>query len=246
MTGLVLGSSKSLRTTATRAQYLRLLLAMTAQPRELASDSVIPRRCHAADLSSVSVWACYSVTVSQGWLPVAALSLSLGLPQLGLLRKSSRIAAQGMACWQGMAGHGMARQGRARWEQGGSDASSLTDDGMAKGQTGPRPRPAGCQAWPLAGPAGCFNLCQRPLQCDVFIFSSHVDGGLEQDFHQTVQPGSAGCRQQQRSSAVCLHGTLRIRMSAILAGRLGAEVERSAPAPSSNHNRHGRPCKSGW
>lgn len=42
---VVLGSSKSLRTTATRPQYLRLLLAMTAQPRELASDSVIPRCC---------------------------------------------------------------------------------------------------------------------------------------------------------------------------------------------------------
>lgn len=42
----VLGSSKSLRTTATRPQYLRLLLAMTAQPRELASDSVIPRCCN--------------------------------------------------------------------------------------------------------------------------------------------------------------------------------------------------------
>lgn len=66
---------------------------MTAQPRELASDSIIPRCFPAADLSSVSVWACYSVTVSQEWLPVAALSLSLGLPQLGLLRKSSRIAA---------------------------------------------------------------------------------------------------------------------------------------------------------
>lgn len=93
MTGWCWGRSKSLHTTATPAQYLRLPLAMTAQPRELASDSIIPRCFPAADLSSVSVWACYSVTVSQEWLPVAALSLSLGLPQLGLLRKSSRIAA---------------------------------------------------------------------------------------------------------------------------------------------------------
>lgn len=243
----MLGSSKSLHTTATRAQYLRLLLAMTAQPRELASDSVIhPTPTAAADLSSVSVWACYSVTVSQGRLPVAALSLSLGLPQLGLLRKSSRIAAQRMACWQSMAGHGMAGQGRTGWEQGGSDASSLTDDGMAKGQTGPRPRPAGCQSWPLAGPAGCFNVCQRPEQCDVLFSAPILMAGWNRISIRPCSQAAQRAGKQQRSSAVCLHGTLRIRMSAILAGRLGAEVERPAPAPSSNHNRHGRPCKSGW
>lgn len=67
-----------------------------------------------------------------------------------------------MTCWQ-RAWHGRAGQEQGG-NHGGSDASSLTDDGMTKGQTGPHPRPAGCQAWPLAGPAGCFNLCQRPLQ----------------------------------------------------------------------------------
>lgn len=64
----------------------------------------------------MSLWTCYSVTVSQGWLPVAALSLPLGLPQLGLLRKSSRIASHRIAwhagrAWQSMAGQGMAGQG---------------------------------------------------------------------------------------------------------------------------------------
>lgn len=114
---------------------------------------------------------------------MAALSLSLDLPQLGLLRKSSSIAEQGMA-WQGRAGG----------TQGGSDDSSSIDDGMAKGQTGPHPRPAGCQAWPLAGPSWLFQPAPTASAMRCVIFSSLIDAGSEQDFHQIVQPNSAACR----------------------------------------------------
>lgn len=42
-----------------------------------------------------------------------------------------------------------------------SDASSLTDDGMANGQTGPHPGQPGAQLAASLGLLACFNLCQR-------------------------------------------------------------------------------------
>lgn len=210
---VVLGSSKSLRTTATPAQYLRLLLAMTAQPRELASDSVIPRLL-GLQLTSQ---ACPSGPVAPSrsprngfpWLHYRYHWTFLTLASCASLVASQRRAWHAGRPWQGRAG------------QGGSGDASLTMMEWQRAKQVLAPRPAGCQAWPLAGPAGCFNHCQRPLHCYVFIFSCPIEAGLEQDFHQIVQPSTAASRQQQRSSAACLHGSLRIRMSAILAGRLG-------------------------
>lgn len=219
MTGWVLGSGKSLRTTATPAQYLRLLLAVTAQPRELASDSVIPTPA-ALQLTSQ---ACPSGPVAPSrssqdgfpWLHYRYHWTSLSLASCASLVASRRRA---WACWQTMAGHGMAGQGKERVGQGGSD-----DDGMAMGQTGPQPpRPAGCQAWPLAWASRLFQPVPTAsaLRCVYFQLPCR-----RRDWNRIsikiVQPSSAGCRQRQRSSAACLHETLRIRMSAILAGRLG-------------------------
>lgn len=113
---VVLGSGKSLHTTATRAGYLRLLLAMTAQPRELASDSVIPRLPHcAADLSSVSLRTCHSVTVSLKWLPVAGTIAIIGHPSAWPPAQVYIVASWGRAWhagreWQDRAGHGGSEQ----------------------------------------------------------------------------------------------------------------------------------------
>lgn len=160
----------------------------------------------AADLSSVSVW---SPRNGFPWLHYRYHWTFLTLASCASLVASQRRAWHAGRPWQGRAG------------QGGSDDASLTMMEWQRAKQVLAPRPAGCQAWPLAGPAGCFNHCQRPLHCDVFIFSCPIEAGLEQDFHQIVQPSTAASRQQQRSSAACLHGSLRIRMSAILAGRLG-------------------------
>ena len=227
----MLGSSKSLRTTATRAQYLPLPLAMAAQPRELASESVIPRPA-ALQLTSQ---ACPSRPIPpsrspKAGSPVAALSLSLGLPQLGLLRKSSRIAAQGMACWQGTAW-----QGRTGC---GSDVSSLTDDGIAMGQTSPHPGQPGAI---LAASWACrlFQPVPTPLQCDVLFSALHrcrVGTGF---------PSDSAARQRSVPAATKKLGCLSPRdpedqnVSHIgWTGRApriwgGALCE---PAPSSNHN----------
>lgn len=119
-----------------------------------------------------------------------------------------------------------------------SDAFSLTDDGMANGQTGPHPGQPGAQMAAslglLAVSTRANGLCNAMCYFQLPNTTLPMPGWNRISFHQTVQPASAACRQQQRSSAVSLHGSLRIRMSAILAGRLGPGVERS---PSPNHNR---------
>lgn len=106
---------------------------------------------------------------------------------------------------------------------GGSDASSLTDDGMTKRPN--RSSPPTSRVPGLAASWACRLFQPVPTasaNAMLVLFSAPLSTfGLEQDFRQAVQPGSAASRQRQRSSAVCLHGSLRIRMSAILAGRLG-------------------------
>lgn len=59
----------------------------------------------AADLSSVSLRTCHSVTVSQEWLPVAALSLPLDIPSLASCAGLRTYVVLVVAPW------GRARQG---------------------------------------------------------------------------------------------------------------------------------------
>jgi hypothetical protein len=229
---VVPGSSKSLYTTATPCR----VPAAPPGSDNTTSGARLRFGHPTPDVPQLTSQACLSGPVSPSrsprngfpWLHHRHHWASLSLASCASLR--SRIVGQGMA-WQDRAGQG-------------SDALSLADDGIAKGQTGPHPGQPGAQ---MAASFGLLavSTCANGL-CDAMCYFQlpySIDAASEQDFHQAVQPPSAACRQQQRSSAVRPHESLRIRMSATLAGRLGPEVGRS---PSSNHNRQWQPCKSGW